>query len=236
MRVMLALFFVHVSVGQEWQSANHVAVYGHAFKNTKSFAWGASSTFVQRANDLAAHDLDIYQFGVYTGGTMMSMHRRIKSYRRMWGFDSFQGLPEETKGLRIEGRHWRPGGFSSKGALGAKTPEEAMHQVTVKIGNPNATLIQGFFNESLPKMDLSSCRPALLVDVDSDLYVSAKEALTWLFKHRIARVGTLIRYDDWNIGDPSWGEAKAHKDISDEFGVTFRSFRRNEFEVMAIAQ
>ena len=192
-----------MNVSTEWQSADHEAKYGNAFKNVKRFGWGASSQLVQRANELSAPDLDIYQFGVYTGGTMMQIHQRIKSYRRMWGFDSFEGLPEETTGLRIEGKHWRPGGFSSKGALNVKTPEEAIRRVTTKLGNPSATLVRGFFNESLPKMDLSSCRPALLVDVDSDLYVSAKQALMWLFKHKIARVGTLIRYDDWNRGDPS---------------------------------
>ena len=111
-----------------------------------------------------------------------------------------------------------------------------MRRVASKLDNPKATLVRGFFNNSLPTMDLSACRPALLVDIDSDLYVSAKQALTWLFRHKIARKGTLIRYDDWNKGDPSWGEARAHKEISEEFDVTFRSFSPNEFEVTSDAR
>lgn len=226
---------LHMIAGQEWGSAGHEAKYGKAFKNVKRFGWGASPEFIQRANEIASPQLDIYQFGVYTGGSMMDMQRLIKAYGRMWGFDSFQGLPEETKGLRIEGKHWLPGGFSSKGALKATTPEEALLRVRSSLRNPNATLILGFFNVSLPKMDLSSCRPALLVDIDSDLYVSAKQALTWLFEHKIARVGTLIRYDDWNRGKTTWGEAKAHKEICNEFGVEFRSLNsRNEFEVTKV--
>jgi hypothetical protein len=225
---------VALSVAQEWQSANHTAKYGHEFMNIKYFGWLPSSAFLKRANQLALPDLDIYQFGVYTGGSMKQIHKHIKTYRHMWGFDSFEGLPSETKGIHIEGKHWLSGAFSSKGALKVKSPEQAMRLVTAKLNNPKATLIKGFFNDSLPRMDLSSCRPALLIDIDSDLYVSAKQALTWLFEHQIARVGTLIRYDDWNVGDPSWGEPKAHKEISDEFGVTFRSFNGNEFEVIAV--
>ena len=225
----------HVTVAQEWQSAGHIAKYGLAFKNTKHFGWNASPAFVRRANELATPYLDLYQFGVYTGGSMMQMGVKIKSYRRMWGFDSFQGLPKEAENLRIEGKHWLPGGFSSKGALQVKTPKEAMHIVTSKLNNPNVTLIPGFFNDSLPTIDLSSCRPALVVDIDSDLYISAKQALTWLFKNKLARIGTLIRYDDWNRGDRSWGEPKAHYEVSKEFGVNFRNFRPAEFEVTAIA-
>ena len=170
MRRLLILCAVFSTVAQEWQSPNHVAKYGRAFINTKEFKWGASQALVKRANQLASDEQDIYQFGVYTGGTMTHMNIRIKSYRRMWGFDSFEGLPPETYGVRIEGKHWLPGGFSSKGALKAKTPEEAMRRVAAKLDNPKATLVRGFFNNSLPTMDLSACRPALLVDIDSDLY------------------------------------------------------------------
>lgn len=233
--ILLGLFCAPpLTLSQEWQSADHAKKYGNAFIGVKEFGWGASEAFIRRANELATSELDIYQFGVYTGGSMKGIHKRIGVYRRIWGFDSFEGLPKESRGVRLEGKHWLPGGFSSKGALKARTPEEAMQRVYTKLQNPKAMLIKGFFSDSLTALDLSSCRPALIVDIDSDLYISAKQALTWLFKHKIARVGTLIRYDDWNAGDPSWGEPKAHKEISIEFGISFHMIRGNEYEVTAV--
>eukprot|EP00966_Prymnesium_polylepis_P024512 564690-Prymnesium_polylepis.3 len=41
-----------------------------------------------------------YQFGVYTGGTMRSIAKKVRGFGHLWGFDSFTGLPEETEGAR----------------------------------------------------------------------------------------------------------------------------------------
>jgi hypothetical protein len=215
----------------EWQSAAHIQKYGSRFKNVKSFNWGASDQFVKIANNASdASECDIYQFGVYTGGTMKAMHRKIKSYRKMWGFDSFQGLPEEIHGLHIEGKHWLAGAFSSKGALKYKSATGAMNHVKSQLVGNNE-LVMGFFNESLPRMDIAQTRKALVVDIDSDLYISAIQALEWLFKNNIAMSGTLFRYDDWNSGDQSWGEPKAHSEITKQCNVIWKQISINEFQV-----
>lgn len=104
-----------------------------------------------------------------------------------------------------------------------------MHEVEQKLKHTRSRLIRGFFNESLPKMNISDMRPALLVDVDSDLYVSAKQALSWLFKNHIAIIGTLVRYDDWNHGNTLWGEPKAHKEITEECRIKWDTIERNQF-------
>jgi len=215
----------------EWQSPKHEKVYGSRFKNVKTYGWNVHPTLVTLANKMDdAAQRDIYQFGVYTGGSMFSMHRKIKRYNTMWGFDSFQGLPQEEKGLQIEGKHWLPGGFSSKGALKADTPEDAMNRVKKYLNNSRVRLVMGFFNETLPAVSLSETRKALIADIDSDLYISAKQALHWLFYNNIATLGTLVRYDDWNR-NVTWGESKAHAEITQECRIKWKVVSGNSFQV-----
>jgi hypothetical protein len=62
-----------------------------------------------------------------------------------------------------------------------------------------------------------------------DLYISAKQALTWLFESRLLVPGSLVRYDDWQHGTTtgadgsSWGEPKAHMEATREFGVRWQA-------------
>jgi hypothetical protein len=81
------------------------------------------------------------------------------------------------------------------------------------------------------------------VDVDSDLYLSAIQCLSWLFRLRLMVPGTLLRYDDWHDlpnGTPLWGEMKAHAEITKRFRVTWvplnRSYRKSEFQVHSIGR
>ena len=220
----------------EWQQSNHEARYGNKFNATKIFRWPASIELRERLRRTRRGDLDVYQFGVYTGGSMRNISHTIGQFRHMWGFDSFQGLPVEQDGLHTEGQHWSKGAFSAADALGVWNARQLMDNILSRIGHPNVTLIPGFFNESLPNMHLMHLRPALLVDVDGDLYLSAKDCLTWLFKSNLIVPGTLVRYDDWHvIPRPTWGEMKAHDEITKEFNVVWRSLGRpNEFEVVSI--
>ena len=219
-----------------WQQPNHAASYGNAFNSTKAFRWPTSRGLRERLRRTRRGDLDVYQFGVYTGGSMRNISRTIGQFRRMWGFDSFQGLPTEQDGLHTEGQHWSKGAFSAADALGVWNARMLMDKIFNKIGHPNVTLILGFFNESLPNMHLAHLRPALLVDVDGDLYLSAKDCLTWLFKSNLIVPGTLLRYDDWHvIHQPTWGEMKAHDEITKEFNVVWKTVEwPNEFEVVSI--
>ena len=50
-------------------------------------------TLARRLRAAARRELDVYQFGVYTGGSMASIARRIRGFGHLWGFDSFAGLP-----------------------------------------------------------------------------------------------------------------------------------------------
>jgi hypothetical protein len=233
---MLCILFT--AIVSQWQSENHTSIYGPQYKHQKEFGWKITRMFHNRIRQLSAvnYEYDVYQFGVYLGGSMKHMHNKVRFYHHMWGFDSFKGLPAETPGIKIEGNHWLPGAFSSEGALKQSNSTNARRIVEKILARVNvrSTLIEGFFNESLPRMILSNFRRALLIDIDVDLYISAKQVLDWLFKNKIATAGSLIRYDDWNSGDTSWGEPKAHAEIVSIYKVKLRRFGWNEYEVIDV--
>ena len=69
-------------------------------------------------------------------------------------------------------------------------------EAQLKAAEKRVRLIPGFYNETLTTKLAKEMEPASYVDINCDLYVSTAHALQWLFKHRIARPGTLISYDD----------------------------------------
>ena len=120
-------------------------------------------------------------------------------YRHWWpdatilGFDSFAGLPEEQSG-EVRRATWNKGTFNVEATV--------YDRVLRDLGPPPLTqLYKGYFNESLTqrlgKRLSKQLPPATLVDIDSDIYVSAYQALDWLFTHKLIVPGTVVAYDDW---------------------------------------
>ena len=227
-----------------WMQADRAAFYGKGrYTSIREFSrWYGSARLRKRLRQMSVQhpNRDLYQFGVYTGGTMRDLCHVVPSWRRMWGFDSFRGLPPEKSGLGQYDATWNAGGWSSADALGIYTVSGVMHTVHQKINCSRTTLVPGFFNESLPALDVSAFQPALLVDIDVDLYVSSLAALEWLFASGLAVRGMLLRYDDWLRGwesDPikqQWGELRAHAEITRRFELRWRNISHNEYELMHI--
>src|SRR5262249_53750832 len=88
----------------------------------------------------------------------------------------------------------------------------------------NYTIFRGFFSDTLTK-DLvrnGTLLPAILIDIDCDLYISTFEALDFMFSHKLARAGTFINYDGWEW-TRAWesGENRAHLEIQRKYNVKF---------------
>ena len=64
-------------------------------------------------------------------------------------------------------------------------------------------------------------KPAFFIDVNCDLYISTIQALNWVFKHNLAKKGTLILYDDWQNTPFGEGESLAHMQIAEKYMVQF---------------
>jgi hypothetical protein len=208
-----------------WLRDGHRKKYGGAYA-IRDIRWGASAELIRLANERSSTKKDVYQFGVYTGGSMQGIVRNVNDFGHLYGFDSFIGLPEEAAGVKLEGRHWNTGAFSSADALGAWSTDDLFSRLRRKIGRgpDSLTFIQGFFNDTLNEslLRLHPFQPALLVDIDGDLYVSAVQSMGWMLRSGLLVPGSLVRYDDWKE-DEAWGEARAHKELTAEYQVEWRT-------------
>ena len=92
------------------------------------------------------------EFGVATGKTINYISKFTND--KVYGFDSFEGLPEK----------WRDG--FDKGAFNMKGNFPNV--------NRNVTLIKGWFNETLPSFIKTQNKKISFIHIDADLYSSTK--------------------------------------------------------------
>ena len=170
-------------------------------------------------NNGASEARDVYQFGVYTGTGLAKLSRLLSPFGTLFGFDSFQGIPEELDERERDrnekqNKHFRVGGYSAADAMNEWNVTKLMAGVLTRVGAllgksgvasnrvvarvARTILIPGYFNESLTPSLLRTYRfqPALLVDVDVDIYSSTKQCLDWMFAVRFDRAAQIL----WNTG------------------------------------
>lgn len=182
---------------------------------------------------------DVYEFGVFSGNSMVELDRLHHSQgvpvRKLIGFDSFEGIPKETA-EPIAQDVWDPElssfykAFNSTLFTGTANPEHAMEAIyefvaTHMVSDAELLLVPGFYSDSLTPTLVSDLDlgKAAFVDIDCDIYTSSIEALSWLFENDLVATGTYVAYDDWG-GTPGYregldGESRAHREISEEYGV-----------------
>lgn len=138
------------------------------------------------------------EFGVYRGETINYIAG--KTNENIFGFDSFQGLPE----------FWRDG-FEAGHFSVSQLPPVAR----------NVELIKGWFNETLPPF-MSQRRGDIisLIHVDCDLYSSTKTIFEKCGDH--IKEGTVIVFDEY-FNYPGWqhGEYKAFKEFIASHGLGY---------------
>jgi Macrocin-O-methyltransferase (TylF) len=114
----------------------------------------------------------IMEFGVATGDTINRLARNTKG-RTVYGFDSFQGLPE----------NWRP-------EFGAGS----FKQDKLPWVEANVELVVGLFADTLPTFLQEHTDPVAFIHIDCDLYSSTKCVFDNL-KDRM-QDGTIIAFDE----------------------------------------
>ena len=160
---------------------------------------------------------DIYQFGVYVGTSLKKIQDCLNEYGviygRLRGFDSFQGLPEERKGIPRD-EMWYKGQFDM--TVDGSTPFQVAEKILKEL-DLEADLHVGFYD----KLELhKEMLPALFIDIDCDLYVSTMQALSFMAENKLIRPHTIIRYDDWGgTEEYKGGESLAHKRICKKYGI-----------------
>jgi predicted O-methyltransferase YrrM len=140
------------------------------------------------------------EFGVFTGGTIRFMAKRIGS-RIIHGFDSFEGLPESWHGFSLAREV-----FSLKGRL-PKVPA-------------NVRLHRGWFEHSLPPWLAENPGPVAFIHVDCDLYSSTKTIFDLLGDRMVP--GTIILFDEY-FNYPNWEqhEYKALQEFVKARSITY---------------
>jgi O-methyltransferase len=128
--------------------------------------------------------IDYLEFGVYEGASIRywSQLNRCPT-SRFFGFDSFQGLPEDWHGAALGTITLKRGSFDVAGAIPA-------------IDDRRVEFVKGYFQDSLPSF-LEHFRPLnrMVIHMDADLYTSTMYVLCSL-DHVIPK-GTLIMFDEF---------------------------------------
>lgn len=129
--------------------------------------------------DGGAEAIDYLEFGVYRGESLRWWCELNKHpATRCFGFDSFEGLPENWNS------RYPKGAFNVSGNLPL-------------IDDPRVSFIAGWFQYSLPKfLSLYQPQNRLIIHNDSDLYSSTLFCLTAM--NGVMKPGTIIIFDEFN--------------------------------------
>lgn len=193
---------------------NFLFPYFTHFEVTQTFVWRTafkwSASIVSQRED--GEIGNFYEFGVFNMRSTVNFHKtrnlsaifnkKLKNIR-IFCFDSFEGLPEPTKGDGSEYPVCVKGDY--RGSL------EHAESVAKKNRIKNIEFIKGFYEDTLTddlKSNLSKFPPGF-VHIDCDLYSSTITALRWL--DGFALHGAIYFFDDiWSyLNHPDAGETKA---------------------------
>lgn len=139
----------------------------------------------------------VLEFGVHVGSTIRVIASNTSKI--VYGFDSFQGLPE----------FWSGAGGLPAGTFACDPPKNLP---------ANVELVIGWFEDTLPDfVEYHKDEKISVMHIDCDVYSGARTVLS-LTKHMIQH-GTIIIFDEI-MGYPDWenGEFKAFCQFLEETG------------------
>jgi hypothetical protein len=137
--------------------------------------------FLSLALDRVSVDGHYAEFGVHTGESLRFIASRVGG-KTVFGFDSFEGLPEDWP------EAGRPKGSFSLGGKLARVPS-------------NVELRPGWFDASLPLWLEAHPGPMAFIHIDCDLYDSTKTIFDLLAPRIVP--GTVIAFDEY-FNYPNW--------------------------------
>jgi hypothetical protein len=156
----------------------------HEFVSTEfgsAKALDTDAEILKFASDNVTLDGFYLEMGV-ARGTTINLIAALNSKKRVYGFDSFEGLPEDwPKGERT----------TPKGNFRFKEP--AMMPSVLH----NVVLIKGLFKNSLPEYQkhILQHHPIALLHIDCDIYSSTSDVFTYLSDNIVS--GTIIIFDEY---------------------------------------
>jgi len=143
------------------------------------------------------------EFGVFSGHTINHIAGQVD--KPVYGFDSFEGLPERWRDS-LEAGHFKV---------------NALPEV-----RQNVTLVKGWFDKTLPEFLQTHPGDVAFLHVDCDLYSSTRTIFAGLAPR--IKPGTVIVFDEY-FSYPGWreGEFKAFHEFIVRAGLKFEYLNYN---------
>lgn len=148
----------------------------------------------------------VIEFGVCTGKTMYQLSKTFSKDFELFGFDSFEGLPEDWDGT-----------WAKKGAM-------SNNGVVPNISG--VTFYKGWFKDTIPEYK-KVAKPIALLHVDCDLYSSTIDVLYGLKDYIVE--GTVIVFDEWyynhkDIPENRQHEQKAFFEWVNDYSIDYKEY------------
>ena len=143
--------------------------------------------------DLEARQVpgDFIEAGIWRGGVVLFLRALIAGYgiaeRKVFGADSFEGIPQNTRFKHDPVDSWRDRWVASFAEV---------TQAIARFGwlDDRTVLVPGYFADSLPRL---AAERFALIRLDSDAFDSVAVSLDWLYP-RLSKGGVII-IDDWHL-------------------------------------
>ena len=172
------------------------------------------SELLTRALNLASIEGMTLEFGVFTGKSINHIAQLTSG--PVYGFDSFEGLPER----------WRDG--FGKGYFKVNQLPKVIE---------NVQLIKGWFNETIPIFSEQNKHNIRFLHIDCDLYSSTKTIFDLLGDKIVP--GTVIVFDEY-FNYIGWqdGEFKAFKEymLNKQLNYRYIGYNRNHEQVAIVIE
>lgn len=138
------------------------------------------------------------EFGVFNG---QSINLISNHCNKVYGFDSFEGLPEDWNGV---------------------CKKEHFHVSNLPKVNNNVILIKGWFKETLEIFLKDNNINIDMIHIDCDLYSSTKDVFDILIKYNKIKPGLIIVFDELiNYNKFYEGEIKALYELCNVNNINF---------------
>jgi hypothetical protein len=137
------------------------------------------------------------EFGVYRGRSLQHF-AELKPTEQFYGFDCFEGLPEQWDSDNLKNAFNLNGEIPMGAIFG---PHQGTHHdpsptINIKPWNPNIKLIKGYFDASIAPFLETHTGEVDFIHLDADIYSSTKTVFD-LLSSRITP-NTMIMFDEIN--------------------------------------
>ena len=131
---------------------------------------------------------DVAEFGIFQGwwiGYLWQVTEQLGMARRVYGFDSFEGLSEPHP--EHDASFWKKGQYACS--------LEQVSQNVLAAERPRIKLVKGFFEKSLRRPEAQLAEKFCYARIDCDIYEPALDCLRYL-SNRLTD-GAILVFDDW---------------------------------------